>query len=1344
MGKRLGRFGLATIVAIILSMALSLVPIQPPAAEAQAGILPDLQTLEPDDVHITREQLDDGQMHYLLRFTNTIGNFGGRFEITAQIGLGNPIYQNLYNQLIGGSLVSSTRIATDLVYHPSHHHFHLADFARYNLLEKNPSTGRYIQTEFRGNKTSFCIIDVLRVAQSGPVDSQYQYCGETVQGLSHGWADYYDWQLPDQWIDLGTSLPEDGEYAIESIADPLDHLIESDRSNNTGIHYFRIQNGALAGAGDTPDCFIAPSSAQVGQIVQVSCNRLNPGDQVEFRMDSNVGPVVGHATVDDELKALLPLVLPPAPQGQHHIFAVPNTGGGPYSAIVNVQPNLVLGVNQGVGGATVPIDLTGFGSSETVSIRVNSVEVTQIPLSALGSATGSFVMPASKNGSNTIAAVGLNTGASSTKSFTIQPVFTLGNNWVHAGSPISTTLRGFGASENVNITLSGPNTLLKTLAVSNAGSSEPGPTTDLTLPANTPPGVYSIVATGATSGATSTASLQVLAPGADTPTVTTTPTPTKTTTATPTRTPTRTPTSTVTPSRTATQPPIVFGIGSIVRLTGPTNIRTGPCTSYPANYIGATGTQYSVLSLGEACNTYTFIHVRRVSDGTTGYLAAQNIALVATATPTRTPTRSASPSATPTGPTSIPTPLGGWQAGDLVRTNTSLNFRQGPGTDTGVILTFASGVNLLVTGGAQAGVGGIFIPVRHNGQDGWVASAYVTKIGTATPTPTPSISVTPSTTATASNTPTASSTATASNTPTNSPTATVTRTPSMTATATQTSASTNTPTSTPTRTPTRTATASNTPTRTATPPQGFGPGDIVQVTEPLNMRQTPGGTILQVLPVGARLVVTGTGLTAGQYFYIPGRYNGIDGWVATDWVVKVGTVTPTASPTITRTPTVTRTPSVTLSATPPGGFGNGDIVRVTELLNFRNNPTLSGTVLAVLDENTQLLVTGTGVSAEGYFWIPVRHNGTNGWVVSQYVQKIGVATSVPSTTPTRTATRTVTVTPSSTIIGGATFTPGPGGFLPGDIAHTRVRVNLRSSPGTTTNNIIDVLTAGTELQVTGYGQPANGYFWLPVETLGNTTGWIADNYLTAGVSPAAAETATVVVAPTETVAPTEAPTEVVEVENPRYDDAVLRWLPEIESASNSSGLTQAQVAALVAVMSGGDPAITSSLGAVGLTQLKPEELAAAGIGEGGWYDPATNISLGSALLAGMIDNAGSVEGGLATWFGEGCDDNGACTADYIQSYLTAVATFEAILVDPAAAGYVLLSPEWVAPAIEPYIGSTPLRFAPVPPTEEPTIAVPPTEEPTIEIPPTEEPTLEIPTDVPTEEPVETTPEEEPA
>lgn len=89
----------------------------------------------------------------------------------------------------------------------------------------------------------------------------------------------------------------------------------------------------------------------------------------------------------------------------------------------------------------------------------------------------------------------------------------------------------------------------------------------------------------------------------------------------------------------------------------------------------------------------------------------------------------------------------------------------------------------------------------------------VERIGTPTPTSTPTATPTSTPTATPTNTPTATPTNTPTATPTNTPTATPTNTPTAT------------PTSTPTATPTNTPTATPTSTPTATPTPGFE-GDV--------------------------------------------------------------------------------------------------------------------------------------------------------------------------------------------------------------------------------------------------------------------------------------------------------------------------------------------------------------------------------------------------------------------------------------------------------------------------------------------------------------------------------------
>lgn len=51
-----------------------------------------------------------------------------------------------------------------------------------------------------------------------------------VQDITAGWADVYEWYLPDQYIEV-TGL-SDGFYLLETIVDPDDAILEANESNN--------------------------------------------------------------------------------------------------------------------------------------------------------------------------------------------------------------------------------------------------------------------------------------------------------------------------------------------------------------------------------------------------------------------------------------------------------------------------------------------------------------------------------------------------------------------------------------------------------------------------------------------------------------------------------------------------------------------------------------------------------------------------------------------------------------------------------------------------------------------------------------------------------------------------------------------------------------------------------------------------------------------------------------------------------------------------------------------------------------------------------------------------------
>jgi len=482
-------------------------------------------------------------------------------------------------------------------------------------------------------------------------------------------------------------------------------------------------------------------------------------------------------------------------------------------------------------------------------------------------------------------------------------------------------------------------------------------------------------------------------------------------------------------------------------------------------------------------------------------------------TPTATPPHAATRTVTVT-----PTPPNGLGPDVVGRVTTRLNLRAKPATTANVIGVLEKDTEILITGYPQLADGYTFLPVTTPIGRGWVASNWVTAIGTATPTPTatstatatvtvtPSISPTvtgtstatstptntstPSSTSTPSNTATPSRTSTPTDTPTNTATSTSTSTPSATATATDTPTNTNTATvtstatatstrtNTPVPTSTATSTATSASTHTPTPPSGLGPGVIGRVTTGLNLRNAPSttSTVIATLPTNTLVTVTGYAVAANGYIFIPVSTPYGNGWVASDWVTPVGTATSTPVPALTRTPTMTRTPTVTRTpsntATPGSGIAIGSTVRTTTGVNMRTGPSTFYGVVTVLPVNSTGTVLAGPSSGSGYVWYRVDMPGYGtGWVASNYLAVTGG--------PVATATRTATVA---------------SGLPAGSVVQTTDGLNMRSGPGTSAG-VVRVLPSGATCTVLSGPTVANGYHWYRVDCGGYGIGYVAGEYL---------------------------------------------------------------------------------------------------------------------------------------------------------------------------------------------------------------------------------------------------------
>jgi Lysyl oxidase len=144
----------------------------------------------------------------------------------------------------------TTRQGGCMLDHPDHGHWHFDAMARYSLTRQGEQSPLVAS-----DKVSFCRRDNRETPSASPVKVAQHYgdCGpRKVQGISPGWADVYDTDLPDQHLALPAELPE-GAYCLHNEADPLELLLETDDSDNAAAIAVRII-GAEVSVGAARSC----------------------------------------------------------------------------------------------------------------------------------------------------------------------------------------------------------------------------------------------------------------------------------------------------------------------------------------------------------------------------------------------------------------------------------------------------------------------------------------------------------------------------------------------------------------------------------------------------------------------------------------------------------------------------------------------------------------------------------------------------------------------------------------------------------------------------------------------------------------------------------------------------------------------------------------------------------------------------------------------------------------------------------------------------------------------------------------------------------------------------------
>jgi len=198
-----------------------------------------------------------------MRFEQTFANVGEgaaelRFEVPKDpAATTHNVFARTYFS-DGTSHFTDTPAGT-WEFHVAHQHYHYNNFVQSNLWRADSRGRRAGTAPIRvGRKVSFCMedekIDAPMWGKPGVrprfyvapdclvfVPSQetpdFNYL---VQGITPGWDDIYEWYLPGQYMDVD-GLPN-GDYVLETTADPDNKMLESNETNNCGTVLIRLTN----------------------------------------------------------------------------------------------------------------------------------------------------------------------------------------------------------------------------------------------------------------------------------------------------------------------------------------------------------------------------------------------------------------------------------------------------------------------------------------------------------------------------------------------------------------------------------------------------------------------------------------------------------------------------------------------------------------------------------------------------------------------------------------------------------------------------------------------------------------------------------------------------------------------------------------------------------------------------------------------------------------------------------------------------------------------------------------------------------------------------------------------
>lgn len=236
---------------ISLSLAALVVALVPLASGAEVEQLPNLAALPPFDIRVGQADGDPFELDrpLALRFSVAAANRGTyALELLGTPGSATAATAAQCVRWVSAGCTERREVG-EFAWHPEHLHWHLEGYALYELRRVRHGTPdmRPRGLVATGGKVSFCLMDGEQIgdppAGADPLTRAgiYRTCSGFWQGISPGWADVYEYDLPGQQIPLAGV--RDGTYALVVTVNPDGRLLETDRADDVAFTRVEISDG---------------------------------------------------------------------------------------------------------------------------------------------------------------------------------------------------------------------------------------------------------------------------------------------------------------------------------------------------------------------------------------------------------------------------------------------------------------------------------------------------------------------------------------------------------------------------------------------------------------------------------------------------------------------------------------------------------------------------------------------------------------------------------------------------------------------------------------------------------------------------------------------------------------------------------------------------------------------------------------------------------------------------------------------------------------------------------------------------------------------------------------------